>query len=234
VLTDDLLALQHADTSIDQLTHRRAALPERAALSTAQADVTRAQKAVASIIARQRELTDSVEASELHGAELTKKRVRLEAQLKTVIAPREAEALMHELDTLAAERDALDDAELEALEEQSQLVDDLAAAHAAEPALASAMGSAAAALAAVEAEIDREIGELTVSRADVTSRLDGGVLADYERLRKHFGGVAVAHLDGRKCSGCHLDLSTSEFEQVRATPPGELSECPQCGRILVP
>lgn len=234
MLTDDLLALQHADTAIDQLTHRRAALPERGTLTAAQAEAARSRKAVAAIIARQRELTESVEAAEQHGADLTKKRERLQAQLKTVISPREAEALMHELDTLAAERDALDDAELEALEEQSQLVDDLAAAHAAEPALASAAESAAAALAAVEAEIDTEIGALTVTRADVASRLDGGVLADYERRRKHHGGVAVAHLEGRTCSGCHLDLSTSEFEQVRATPPGQLAECPQCGRILVP
>lgn len=234
MLTDDLLALQHADSAIDQLGHRRAGLPERAALTAAQAEVARSQKVIAALIARQRELTESVEASEHHGAELTTKRTRLQAQLKTVIAPREAEALMHELDTLAAERDALDDAELEALEEQSQLVDDLAAAHAAEPALARTLEAAAAALAAVEDQIDREIAELTVTRGEVAGRLDGGVLADYERHRKHFGGVAVAHLEGRKCSGCNLDLSTSEFEQVRATPPGELAECPQCGRILIP
>lgn len=234
MLTDDLLELQHADTAIDQLTHRRAALPERATLTAAQAEAARSRKTVAAIIARQKELTESVEAAEHHGAGLTKKRERLQAQLKTVISPREAEALMHELDTLAAERDALDDAELEALEEQSQLVDDLAAAHAAEPALANASESAAAALAAVEAEIDTQIGELTVRRAEVAARLDGGVLADYERRRKYHGGVAVAHLEGRKCSGCHLDLSMSEFEQVRATAPGELADCPQCGRILLP
>lgn len=233
MLTDDLLELQRADTAIDQLTHRRVGLAERAALVAAQADATRSQKAIAANIARQRELTDSVEASEHHGAELTKKRERLQAQLKTVIAPREAEALMHELDTVAAERDALDDAELEALEEQSQLVDDLTAAHAAAPALASATEEATAALAAVEAEIDKEIGELTVQRADVASRLDGGVLSDYERRRSHHAGVAVAQLEGRKCSGCNLDLSMGEVEQVRATPPGELADCPQCGRILI-
>ena len=96
------------------------------------------------------------------------------------------------------------------------------------------MRTAAAALAAVEGEIDAEIGELTVKRADVAASLEGGVLADYERRRKHHGGVAVAQLDGRSCSGCHLDLSTSEFEKVKATVPGELAECPQCGRILVP
>ena len=46
------------------------------------------------------------------------------------------------------------------------------------------------------------------------------MLADYERLRDHFGGVAVARLEGRRCSGCHLDLSTSEFEQLVATRDG--------------
>ncbi len=48
--------------------------------------------------------------------------------MKTVIAPREAEALMHEMSTLDEQTDALDTAELEALEEQSD-VDDRLTAH---------------------------------------------------------------------------------------------------------
>ena len=64
VLSDDLLELQRADTAIDQLDHRRADAAERATLATAQADVAQPQKAIATIIARQRELTDSVEAAE--------------------------------------------------------------------------------------------------------------------------------------------------------------------------
>ena len=121
---------------------------------------------------------------------------------------------MHELDTIAAERDALDDAELEALEEQSQLVDDLAggARRGAGPRRGESR-QAAAALAAVEGR-DRRRDRRADGRRGPTSRrsLEGGVLADYERRRKHHGGVAVAQLDGRSCSGCHLDLSTSELE----------------------
>lgn len=234
MLTEDLLELQRADTAIDQLTHRRASLPERGKLAAAHADAERNRRAIAAIIARQRELTESVESSEQHGAELTKKRERLRGQLKTVISPREAEALMRELETTAAERDALDDAELEALEEQSKLIDDLAAAHAAEPGLARAHEEASSALAAAEAEIDREIGDLTVERADVAAGLAAGVLGDYERRRAHLGGVAVARLEGRRCTGCNLDLSMGEAEQVRATAAGELADCPQCGRILIP
>jgi len=234
VLSDDLLELQRLDTAVDQITHRRANLPERQAANAAQANVDRNRKAIATIIARQRELTESIEAAEHTGEQLTRKRERLQGQMKTIISPREAEALMHELETVATERNALDDAELDALEEQSTIIDDLAAAHAAEPELDAAAASATAALAAVEAELDRDVAAHTVARSELVTRIDGGVLTDYERRRARHSGVAVAHLEGRRCSGCHLDLSTSELEQVHNTPSGEIADCPQCGRMLIP
>ncbi len=93
---------------------------------------------------------------------------------------------------------------------------------------------AAAELAAAEAAIDEQTAKLTVERGDAATRLDPGVLAEYERRRARFGGVAVAKLDGRRCGGCYLDLSTVELAAVQATPPGEYADCPQCGRMLVP
>jgi len=234
VLSDDLVDLQHVDTAVDQITHRRAHLAERQTAAAAKAEVDRNRQAIATLIARQRELTETIEGAEHSSAELTRKRERLEGQMRTIISPREAEALQHELATIAGERNALDDLELDALEQQSAVVDDLSTAHASEPALDDSSTVAATALAAVEGELDREVGALTVTRSEVVARIEGGVLADYERRRARQGGVAVARLEGRRCSGCHLDLSTSEFEQVRATPPGEVTDCPQCGRILVP
>ena len=75
---------------------------------------------------------------------------------------------------------------------------------------------------------------LTIERGDAATRLDPGVLTEYERRRARFGGVAVAKLDGSRCGGCFLDLSTVELAAVRATPPGDYADCPQCGRMLVP
>ncbi|MFT3854935.1 MAG: C4-type zinc ribbon domain-containing protein [Ilumatobacteraceae bacterium] len=57
-------------------------------------------------------------------------------------------------------------------------------------------------------------------------------LATYDRARRQFDGVAVAHLDGVRCSGCHLDLARADLDALRALPPGEVGECPQCGRFL--
>lgn len=234
MLSDDLLELQRIDTTIDQILHRRARLPEGASAMQARAAVDENRQTISRIVGRQRELTDVIEAAELQGGELTRKRERLQGQMKTIIALREAEALQHEIAAIASERDALDDVELSALEEQSTLLDELTEAHRAERDLDASSQTAAAELAAAEAALDAEVGALTTARSDVVGRLEPGVLGDYERRRAHHGGIAVAHLEGRVCSGCRLDLSTSELEQVRATPSGEIADCPQCGRMLLP
>ena len=138
---------------------------------------------------------------------------------------------MHELETIAGRRDELDDQELGQLEEQSELADAIARLAAAQPEVESAAATSHAALAAAEAAIDGELAGIGPAREEVVARLDAAHLARYERLRARLGGVAVARLDGSRCNGCHLDLSTAELDDVRAV---ELADCPQCGRMLVP
>ncbi len=234
MLTDDLLELQRLDTTADQLAHRRRSAPERTAAQEAAAalDEHRRRRAVAA--GREEELELTIDALERDGEQLTAQRDRLEAQLKTVVAPREAEALMHELATVAERRDALDDQELASLEEQSQLAEEVAALDAALPAEEVSARAAGAALTALEAEIDTELTAIAAAREDVAARIDAAAMATYDRLRSRLGGVAVARLEGSRCGGCHLDLSTTELADVRAVGPGELADCPQCGRLLVP
>ena len=141
---------------------------------------------------------------------------------------------MHELASLQARRDEMDDRELEHLEEQSALDDERLSIVVSEPALVAAAEAAGNELSAAEAAIDDELATIQADRAALAGRLDGGTLERYERLRQRMGGVAVAKLDGKRCSGCHLDLSASELDQVKATAAGELTECPECGRLLVP
>lgn len=234
VLSDDLVALQEVDTAIDQLGFRRARLPEREAAAAAASQRDASRRRAAAIAARQAEIEAAVAAAEDEGTQLTKQRERLQAQLKTVIAPREAEALMHELETIAARRDSLDDVELEHLEEDARLAGELAEVEAAVPAQDEAKAVADGALAAALAEIDAEVAALADRRNELAGRLDASALGDYDAARRHHGGVAIARLAGRQCTGCHMDLSTSEFERVKATAATAIAECPNCGRLLVP
>ena len=96
------LALQDLDTALDVITHQRPRLPEVIAHQQAAAAVAELAAGLAEAQQRIDAAQAAIEASEHAAGELTKKRSRLEAQLKTVIAPREAEALMHDRPPLAA------------------------------------------------------------------------------------------------------------------------------------
>lgn len=229
-----LAALQNLDTEIDQLTHRRERLPERDALSTATDQMRTWEAQRSSMRGRLDELDGTIERTERETAELEEGKERLLAQLKTVIAPREAEALMHEIEVLDEQRDVLETAEIEALEEQSELDDRLRAHLGTESSLREALGVADAALAAVVAEIDVQVGVLAERRDAARVLLDSGLLAQYDRTRES-SGVAVARLEGRRCEGCHLDMSAAEADDVKdeAERTGGIADCPQCGRMLL-
>ncbi len=231
--THPFLLVQEVDTELDAIGHRRPRLPEVAAHQRDADAVAAINAQIAAASARIDAATAAIAAAEEASATLVAKRTRLEGQLKTVIAPREAEALMNQIATLNAQRGEHDEAELVALVEQAAAEGDLAEAQAQLPELEAALASSSAALAAATAALDAEAAALQARRVELVAGLDAGALGAYERARKQFGGVGVAHLHGSHCSGCHMDLSPAELDIVRRVPEGELGECPQCGRMLV-
>ena len=140
---------------------------------------------------------------------------------------------MHEIDTINAQRSDLDDQELAALDEQSQGEATAAGLSAELPAHEQSLAAAQAQLAAAHASVDAEIASLRQQREAAVAGLGAESTALYERVRKQFGGVGVARLEGSHCSGCHMDLSPRELDLVKAVPADTLAECPQCGRIIV-
>ena len=227
------LSLQDIDTALDVIAHKRPRLAEVIAHQEAAAALAELQSRMAAAQRRIDAAQAAIESAEHAAADLTKKRTRLEAQLKTVIAPREAEALMHEIDTINGHRGDLDDQELAALDEQAEGESTLLELSEVEPELDSAVAAAKAELVAAHAAVDAEAADLRQRRADVVESLGPESSALYERVRKQFGGVAVARLEGSHCSGCHMDLSPRELDIVKAVPADTLAECPQCGRIIV-
>ena len=232
-VADLLLALQAVDTQADQLGHRRENSPLRTDLAAATETMRTWERQRASMRTRIDELGASIEQAEARGAELLAHRQRLEQQMKTVIAPREAEALMHEMATLAEQIDELDLHELESLEEQARIDDELATHLQGEESLRGRLRHADDALAAELGDIDGELADLTTSRGELRSQLPESLLATYDRKRGALG-VAVARLVGKQCQGCHLELSAAEIDSVKdeAADSG-VTDCPDCGRLLI-
>ncbi len=232
-MTHPLLELQAADTMADQLRHRRDHLVERDQLMASKGALVRWNEA--RILARNRfdELAKDLRRIEATSDDLAAKRTDLEGKLRTIIAPREAEALQREIAEIGRERSRLDDEGLVVLDEQARLESQLADLAGQEADLRDAYLSADAALAAVETDINGEITRVEERLSDLRSHVDKPLLRKYDRLREaHL--VAAATLSGSRCDGCHIDLSAAEADTARGRiAKSGVSECPQCGRLLV-
>jgi predicted nucleic acid-binding Zn-ribbon protein len=230
---DALYALQLIDTALDQLRHRMGRLPEAQTLAEAEKRLADHRAAVDEAATQLANAEAVIETTEQQAHELTTKRARLEQQLKTVSETRHADALNHEIETLATQRDALDDREFEAMEVQAQAQVRLTELAGVEDAVVAARESAAAALEAAKGSAGDEESRLLEAHQSARSALNFDELALYDQQRARHGGVGIAKLVGTRCDGCHLDLSRAEVDAIKALPAGELGDCPQCGRVLV-
>lgn len=232
-IPERLLALQAIDTELDQLETRRRKLPEREELAAREREVTEWEQRRVAMRGRLDELERQIADEEETSGQATVHRARLEAQLKTVIAPREAEALMHEIEADTARIDELDIDELEALEEQARIDDDLTTHLGTEEALRQGQREAEATLQVALSEMEETEASLRRRGADARSGLAETAISRYERLRGQLG-VAVAALHRRQCEGCHLDLSAAEVDEVKeqAVSTG-LADCPHLSLIHI-
>ena len=229
----DLLAVQTTDIAISQAKHRITHLQEtidrdaaRSALAEIDTQIAQCDTEVASASA---EITKVDRLSHEHDDKL----VKLNKQLKTVIAPREAEALQHEIATVTTERSVLDDRELELMGvveaaelKKSELVPLQVGAK-------SVLASATMALNSAKQQIDAEIAALTEQRSAQSLVVPASLMSTYEAKRKHRPDGAVCRLTGPTCGSCHLDISQGEINSMRAMPESELPECPHCGSFIV-
>lgn len=230
---EQLYELQEVDTHLDALARRRRNAQEHELLRAANDAVAQASARRSAGLARLAELDRRIAENEEKSRQLSTIRARLQAQLRSVVAPREAEALMHEIEIINARRSELDDAELGHLEAQEQLSAELDADDAEDATRRQKAADAQRALDTVLGDLDSETESARRQRDERSRRITPALLTRYERLRANLDGVGVARLEGRQCSGCHLLLSPAELDGVKSIDPDAVVECPQCSRLLV-
>lgn len=228
-----LLELQQTDSHIDLLRNRMPKLPEVVAAAAANGEVKKWEQHAAALRNKIADVEATITVAEAANATVGAKRDRLEKQLKTIIAPREAEALMHEIARLNAERSVLDDEELAAMDVLAEAESELAAHIAGESALRAAASVADEGAAAARGVSQADIDASLITRDALRSTFDEATLKQYDAMRGNHNGVAIAKLNGLQCDGCHLDLSRGEVDAMKRLPEDEVVECPNCGRLLV-
>lgn len=145
--------------------------------------------------------------------------------------PKDAQALEHELASLARRQSDLEDAELDVMGR----LEEAEAAVAAQQALldtTTAEGSALTAQAKADVAAATDLGaQLARDRAAVAETVSPALLAEYNRRAKNSAGAAL--LTRGTCEGCRILLPSTDLNDIRRAADDLVVSCPECGCILV-
>lgn len=228
-----LLELQRVDTALAQLKHRLATLEERTNLTAATTLLNSFNKEFVAVKAQLKVAQHDIELLEIDNKKCESSIAKYAQQLKTIIAPREAEALQHEIAMATAERSANDDKELALLEvaeqfdrQQIELNNQILKQN-------EVIEQATRALASAIEQCEQSKLELEAKRITVSAMIAPELIKLYDLKKNKRTTPAVADLHKATCQSCHLDLSTVELSALKKCPEDVIPECPNCDCYLV-
>ena len=229
-----LLDIQRLDTEAEQLRHRHATLPERAALAEAHAKQAELQRAIdglgitrIEVATRQKRLEDEAQIFSTKADEDDKRLYSGEVGMKDL------QPLQDEIAGLRARQGELEDRVIEAMEEAEALSTEQSATEAALKDTAVRITTLEAELAASEAEVDGLLADVVTARADAVAEVSAADLAEYERLRPGFGSSTVVAFDGGNCVGCPSTMPAMELDRMKHAESESVLGCNECGRIVI-
>ncbi|TDW23645.1 zinc ribbon domain-containing protein [Kribbella kalugense] len=230
-----MLDLQDLDLQLDQVAHKRASLPEHQALkdlaaekSVVDHDLVTADMEVSDLQREQKKADSDVE-------QVRQRRTRNQQRIDSgqVASPRDLENLQHEIGSLDRRISDLEDAELEVMEKLEAAEGVQVELRTRADAFASRQAELETTRDATLKELDEQRAQVGDQRAKVAAEIPEALIAQYQRLREHNGGIGAAPLVGKRCMGCRMELAPSDLNQIKNAAPDAVLRCEECGRILV-
>jgi len=232
---DALFAVQDEDVARGQLEHRQSHLPERTALDEAEA--TR-QDTVTEVERIGLERLDHSRRQKRYEGEVVAVEARL-ADLDgklyggAITSPKEATSLQDEMIRLRKRQDDLEGQVLEIMELIEPLDAELLALAAAGESQDAIVVAARTLLDETEAAIVDDLAASAERRSAAVAEVPDEVFARYEKGRSFFGSSAVVRFSGSDCSGCPYSMPAVEADRVKSMEAGTLTDCSECGRLVV-
>ena len=78
-------------------------------------------------------------------------------------------------------------------------------------------------------EVNKQVSPLQDELKELAKKIDKELLKKYKTAKKSHA-IAVVKLDGKRCMGCNMELSSKMAKEV--TVSDTLMECENCGRLL--
>ncbi len=230
-----LLDLQELDAALDRLAHRRRTLPELKEIEHSEERLSGFNDA---LVAAQTEISDIDREQKKAEQDVDQVRARADRDQKRldsgqITSARDLENLQSEIGSLQRRQADLEEIVLEVMERREEAETRLRDVESDKETSDKVLAELSARRDASYAEIDGEAGLTRTAREEVAGDIPEDLLKLYEKLRTSFRGVGAARLVRGQCQGCHLQLNTTDLNNLRAAEKDDVVRCEECRRILV-
>ena len=176
------------------------------------------------------ELTHQQRSVEWEIDDLTSKLTTTEAELYSgrIGNPKELTNLQHEIDSLKAKRNQLEEKTLEIMDQVELTTRNTTALDTQLKTLEAEWHNEQQQLSTRLEQLKAVLADLKNKRQILAAEIDSQSIEVYQELKKQ-RGIAVARVEQGICRGCRISLPVTELQRVRS---GSLVRCSSCGRIL--
>jgi predicted nucleic acid-binding Zn-ribbon protein len=229
---DAVVALTEADRWIDRVVAQRDHLPEAAELADVESQLRTLLEAMKKVQAELTPLDTAYQEANATAQSLHERGRALTQRLEQSTAgARELDALAHEAETVRARASEADDTVLSLLEVVEPLQDQVATIKRDAAPLVERRTALQQTIAELQATLNEEIAALRIAREARAHDVEPAWLARYEAAMKRVGTSGAAFVESGRCDGCRIALSPLDLDRFKQ---GDLGECPECGRLLLP
>jgi hypothetical protein len=227
-MLEQLLVIQDRDRRIAELKREQARIPQLLAAVDARvkeesARLENARQGLKHLEAERKKLEIEAESKR---TQITKYRT----QLSQIKSNTEYQALLKEIGKAEEEIVAVEDHELEFMEQAEQLQPLVKQEQAELKELTTKGETEKTELQKRAAALTQELTQLTSERDVRVKEVEPDVLERYERLMRSKGDYAIVPIRGGNCGGCHLHIPPQLTHNVKHG--SALTSCEYCGRIL--
>jgi predicted nucleic acid-binding Zn-ribbon protein len=224
-----LIDLQGVDTRIAAHEAEAARLPKE--IAAVHAAVEAARKEVEGSRARLDAARKEQRTREKDLEVVQAKRSKTEARLYEVKTNKEYSAVLAEIEEIKQEKGRVEEEILVLMETQERLAADIRDSEARFKAREAEGKQEEAQLREKLRGVEADLALVRTERAELTKQLPAPVLADYDKLLKARGGLALAQvMKPNLCGGCRMTVTPQRLQELRAQTA--LLPCESCGRYL--
>jgi predicted nucleic acid-binding Zn-ribbon protein len=225
---EQLLVLQNRQQKIRQIQTEARTMPQQR--QNLEAQLAASVAALAALKSKGQHLEMDRKKLELDAGTRRESINRLKTQQYETRKNDEFRAMGNEIERYEKEIQAIEDQELELMDQAEKLKGELAIE---EKKAAVARESIARQMKDLDekgATLEGQLNQLTAERTEIAAKVEEELLSLFERLFASKGDAAVVALEHEVCTGCHMKVTTQTAHRVKNGK--EIVSCEQCGRIL--